>query len=182
MVRPANVGRKQTTPRTSHRSDTSTPPSSGPKRPRRPGQTHGSPAQRKRRFRPGTRALQEIRKYQATTNLLIRKLPFSRLVREIAISLFPRGNLKWQAQGIMALQEAAEAFLIRMFEDAYLCAIHCKRVTLMPKDLWLARRIGGYDFSWSAAVCLSFFFYIVAKTSQQHGWPLCAYLSTMSAC
>ncbi|KAK7497016.1 hypothetical protein BaRGS_00011752 [Batillaria attramentaria] len=153
MVRPPTTGqgRKQTTPRKSP-GQTSGSPRQGPSgsgragRGRRQSRGPTSPT-RKRRFRPGVRALQEIRQYQKTTNLLIRKLPFSRVVREVAIDLFPlRAELRWQATAILALQEAAEAFLVRMFEDSNLCAIHAKRVTIMPKDIWLARRIGGYDF------------------------------------
>ena len=93
------------------------------------------------RWRPGTVALREIRRYQKTTELLIRKLPFNRLVREIAQDFTT--NLRFQAQAIGALQEAAEAYLVRLFEDTNLCAIHAKRVTIMPKDIQLARRIRG---------------------------------------
>ena len=92
-------------------------------------------------YRPGTVALREIRRYQKTTELLIRKLPFSRLVREIAQDF--KTNLRFQAQAIGTLQEAAEAYLIGLFEDTNLCAIHAKRVTIMPKDIQLARRIRG---------------------------------------
>ncbi|XP_033121216.1 histone H3-like centromeric protein cnp1 [Anneissia japonica] len=95
-----------------------------------------------RRFRPGTRALLEIRKYQKTTNLLLRKLPFARVVREIA-SMFGHDDLRWQANAILAIQEAAEAVLVHIFEDANLCALHAKRVTVMPRDIQLARRIRG---------------------------------------
>ena len=93
------------------------------------------------RYRPGTVALREIRRYQKTTELLIRKLPFSRLVREIAQDF--KTDLRFQPQAIGALQEAAEAYLVRLFEDTNLCAIHAKRVTIMPKDIQLARRIRG---------------------------------------
>ena len=93
------------------------------------------------RYRPGTVALREIRRYQKTTELLIRKLPFNRLVREIAQDF--KTDLRFQAQAIAALQEAAEAYLIGLFEDTNLCAIHAKRVTIMPKDIQLARRIRG---------------------------------------
>jgi histone H3 len=92
-----------------------------------------------KRFRPGTVALREIRKYQKNTNLLIQKLPFQRLVREIAQDFM--SNLRFQSHAIQALQEASEAYLTGMFEDANLCAIHAKRVTIMPKDIQLARRI-----------------------------------------
>lgn len=94
------------------------------------------------RYRPGTVALREIRKYQKTTDLLIRKLPFQRLVREIAQDCFTTVN-RFQSQAVFALQEAAEAYLVALFEDTNLCAIHAKRVTIMPKDMQLARRIRG---------------------------------------
>ena len=93
------------------------------------------------RYRPGTVALREIRRYQKTAELLIRKLPFSRLVREVTQDF--KTDLRFQAQAIMALQEAAEAYLVRLFDDTNLCAIHAKRVTIMPKDMQLARRIRG---------------------------------------
>ena len=93
------------------------------------------------RYRPGTVALREIRRYQKTTELLIRKLPFSRLVREIAQDF--KTDLRFQAAAIGALQEAAEAYLVGLFDDTNLCAIHARRVTIMPKDLQLARRIRG---------------------------------------
>ena len=86
-------------------------------------------------------ALREIRRYQKTTELLIRKKPFNRLVREIAQDF--KTDLRFQAQAIMALQEAAEAYLVGLFEDTNLCGIHAKRVTIMPKDLQLALRIRG---------------------------------------
>uniref|UniRef100_A0ACD5WM72 Uncharacterized protein n=1 Tax=Avena sativa TaxID=4498 RepID=A0ACD5WM72_AVESA len=91
------------------------------------------------RFRPGTVALREIRKYQKSTELLIRKLPFQRLVREIAQDF--KTDLRLQSSAVSALQEAAEAYLVGLFEDTNLCAIHAKRVTIMPKDIQLARRI-----------------------------------------
>ena len=93
------------------------------------------------RYRAGTVALREIRRYQKSTDLLIRRAPFQRLVREIAQEF--KSDLRYQASAVMALQEAAEAFLVGLFEDSNLCAIHAKRVTVMPKDLKLARRIRG---------------------------------------
>ncbi|KAJ4807572.1 histone H3.2 [Rhynchospora pubera] len=87
------------------------------------------------RFRPGTVALREIRKYQKSTELLIRKLPFQRLVREIAQDF--KTDLRFQSSAVAALQEAAEAYLVGLFEDTNLCAIHAKRVTIMPKDIQL---------------------------------------------
>ena len=100
------------------------------------------------RFRPGTVALKEIRRYQKSTELLIRKLPFQRLVREIAndIDVCPahlRGKIRFQSAAVLALQEASEAYLVGLFEDTNLCAIHAKSVTIMPKDIQLARRICG---------------------------------------
>ena len=91
------------------------------------------------RYRPGTVALREIRRYQKSTELLIRKLPFQRLVREIAQDF--KTDLRFQSAAIGALQEASEAYLVGLFEDTNLCAIHAKRVTIMPKDIQLARRI-----------------------------------------
>ena len=100
------------------------------------------------RYRPGTVALKQIRQYQKSTELLIRKLPFQRLVREIAcdqdvITSPLCSKVRFQSAAIMALQEALEAYLVGLFEDSNLCAIHAKRVTIMPKDIQLARRIRG---------------------------------------
>jgi len=93
------------------------------------------------RFRPGTVALREIRRYQKSTELLIRKLPFQRLVREIAQDF--KTDLRFQSSAVLALQEASEAYLVSLFEDTNLAAIHAKRVTIQPKDLALARRLRG---------------------------------------
>ena len=93
------------------------------------------------RYWPGTVALQEIRRYQRSTDLLIRRLPFQRLIREIAQDI--KTDLRFQSSALMALQEAAEAYLVGLFEDTNLCAIHAKRVTIMPKDIQLARHIRG---------------------------------------
>ena len=93
------------------------------------------------RYKPGTVALREIHHYQKSTELLIRKLPFNRLVREIAQDF--KTDLRFQSQAIRALQEAVEAYLVGLFEDTNLCGIHAKRVTIMPKDIQLARRIWG---------------------------------------
>ena len=73
----------------------------------------------------------EIRRFQKTTVLLLRKLPFQRLVRELASEF--KTDLRFQAVALLALQEAAEAYLVSLFEDTNLCAIHAKRVTIMPK-------------------------------------------------
>ena len=104
--------------------------------------TPASAGQKKpRRYRPGTVALREIRRYQKTTDLLIKKAPFQRLVREVAQDF--KADLRFQSSAVMALQEASEAYLVGLFEDTNLCAIHAKRVTIMPKDIHLARRIRG---------------------------------------
>ena len=96
---------------------------------------------KKRRFRPRTVALREIRRYQKNTDLLIRKLPFQHLVREIIFE--HKQDYQLAAAAVAALQEAAEAYLVGLFEDTNLCAIHAKRVTIMPKDIQLAQRIRG---------------------------------------
>ncbi len=96
---------------------------------------------RPRRYRPGTVALREIRQFQKSTDLLIRKLPFQKVVREIATHY--KSDLRFQTQAILALQEACEAYLVKLFEDTNLCAIHAKRVTIMAKDMMLAKRIRG---------------------------------------
>ncbi|KAK9809098.1 hypothetical protein WJX72_009360 [[Myrmecia] bisecta] len=94
-----------------------------------------------RRFGPGTVALCEIRKFQASTNLLIRKRPFQRLVREICQAF--NSEMRFQTSALQALQEAAEAYIIGLLEDSNLAAIHAHRITVMPKDMELARRIHG---------------------------------------
>nr|XP_055048671.1 histone H3-like [Misgurnus anguillicaudatus] len=81
------------------------------------------------RYRPGTVALREIRRYQKSTELLIRKLPFQRLVREIAQDF--KTDLRFQSSAVMALQESSEAYLVGLFEDTNLCAIHAKRTEIM---------------------------------------------------
>lgn len=96
------------------------------------------------RFKPGTVALREIRKYQKTTELLIRRSPFQKLIREIAQEY--KTELRFQANAVLALQEAAESYIVNLFEDSNLCAIHAKRVTVMPKDIQLARKIRGEYF------------------------------------
>merc|ERR1712161_53214 len=101
----------------------------------------GGGVKRAHRFRPGTVALREIRKFQKSTELLIRKLPFQRLVRDIAGNF--KNDLRFQSSAVLALQEASEAYMVGLFEDTNLCAIHAKRVTIMPKDMQLARRIRG---------------------------------------
>jgi histone H3 len=102
-------------------------------------------ARKPHRYRPGTVALREIQRFQRSSELLIRKAPFARLVREIAEELGAKENKEYwfQSTAVLALQEASEAYLIGLFEDTNLCAIHARRVTIMPKDIQLARRIRG---------------------------------------
>ena len=102
---------------------------------------HPNGVKKPHRYRPGTVALREIRRYQKSTDFLIRKVPFQRLVREIAQDF--KTDLRFQSTAVLALQEAAEAYLVGLFEDTNLCAIHAKRVTIQPKDIQLARRIRG---------------------------------------
>ena len=93
------------------------------------------------KYRPGTVALREIRRYQKSTELLLRKQPFQRLVREISQDF--RADLRWTSDALLAMQEASEAYLVGLFEDANLCAIHARRVTIFQKDIGLARRLRG---------------------------------------
>ncbi|GBG34750.1 Histone H3 [Hondaea fermentalgiana] len=95
------------------------------------------------RLRPGERALKEIKRYQKSTNLLIQKLPFARVVKEETERYTQSQEFRWQSEALTALQEAAEAYLVSVFQDANLCALHAKRVTLMVRDIQLARRIRG---------------------------------------
>ena len=97
---------------------------------------------KKLRYRPGALALKEIRRYQKSTELLIPRLPFQRLVRNI-VQAVSKNDFKFQSGALGALQEASEAFLVGLFEDTNLCAIHANRVTIMPRDIQLARRIRG---------------------------------------
>ena len=94
-----------------------------------------------KKWRPATRALQEICFYQKSCNLLIRKLPFLRLVLELLHD--EKAGMHTQASAIYALQEASKAYLVYLFEDANLCAIHANYVTIMPKDIQLAHCIRG---------------------------------------
>ncbi|KAF1813120.1 putative histone H3 protein [Eremomyces bilateralis CBS 781.70] len=138
--RPSKIGR--TTARKTNRSAGG---SNTPQRRKKGGVEPGDPVPKKQhRWKPGTLALREIRRYQRSTDLLLAKLPFARLVREVALQMIQPGDvLRWQSQAIQALQEAAEAFLVHLFEDTNLCAVHAKRVTIMQKDIQLARRIRG---------------------------------------
>ena len=114
-------------------------------RTRDPRQDPRDPQARRRphRYRPGTVALREIRRYQKTTDLLIRKLPFQRLVREIAqdMKIFKKDTARWCGAALLALHESAEAYLVRYLEDSNLAAIHAKRVTIMPKDMQLVKSV-----------------------------------------
>ena len=94
-----------------------------------------------RRYRPGIVALREIRRYKKSTELVINRLPFLRLVREIAENF--NSSIRFTSSSILALQEASEAYLVGLFEDTNLCAIHANRVTIMSIDMHLARRIRG---------------------------------------
>ena len=98
---------------------------------------------KKRRYRPGTLALREIRKYQKTTDLLIKKVPFIRLVKEILHGKLGKMEIRMQRIAVEALQEAAEYYLTNLFDDANLCALHAKRITLQTTDMQLAMRIRG---------------------------------------
>ena len=93
------------------------------------------------RYRPGTVALRQIRHFQKSTELLLRKGPFKQLCREIA-QIFA-SDLRFGKNAVEALQEASEAYLVGMFEDTNLSAIHAKRMTIMPRDVQLTRRIRG---------------------------------------
>ncbi len=107
--------------------------------------THSQPvapseqAKRKFRYRPGTVALREIRKYQRSTCFLLRRAPFWRLVREIAQD--HKTDLRWTSAALEALQEATEAFLVELFDISNFFAIHARRVTIMPKDIMLYQRV-----------------------------------------
>ncbi|KAL1616253.1 centromeric DNA-binding histone H3-like protein cse4 [Diplodia seriata] len=145
-MRPSRGGRPSTGGKTRGRPSLASQATPAKRGPRSSGVSAGdpTPSRKKYRHKPGTNALKEIRRYQRSTDLLLLKLPFARLVREIALNLVPDGEvLRWQSQAIQALQEAAEAFLVHLFEDTNLCAIHAKRVTIMQKDIQLARRIRG---------------------------------------
>ena len=111
------------------------------KPPRKRGAVQPAAPKKPHRYRPGTVALCEIRRFQKSTELLIRRLPFQRLVWEIAQDF--KRRLNFASGTILALQEETEAYVIGLFEDTNLCAIHAKRITIMPKDIQLARHIRG---------------------------------------
>lgn len=122
-------------------------PPGPPGAPGAPGAPSGGPVhrgiERSRRAHPGVKALKEIRKYRNSTELLIPRSPFFRLVREVAQKFTPpyAGMYRFTSTALEALQSASEAFVTGLLEDSNLCALHARRVTLMPKDLHLARRI-----------------------------------------
>ena len=102
-------------------------------------------AVKKMKFKPGTVALREIKRYQKSTQMLMPHAPFQRLVRSITRDI--DHDLKFQSQAIMALQESTEAYVVGLLEDAQLCSLHANRVTVMKKDIDLSRRIRG-DNNW----------------------------------
>jgi histone H3 len=109
--------------------------------PTRKSKRHAGGNKKRYRYRPGTVALREIRHYQKSTDLLLLKLPFQRLIREITQNY--KKDCSYTSPAILANQEASEAYLVGLFEDSNLCAIHSKRVTIMSKDIRLSRRIRG---------------------------------------
>ena len=98
-----------------------------------------------RRLRPGEKALKQIREFRRTTGLLIRRFPFQRLVRSIQKDIAAPGQepFRWTAEALYVIQSVTEDYLVNLLEDSYQCTLHARRVTLMPKDLRLARRIRG---------------------------------------
>lgn len=120
------------------------PPSSAPTSP--VSQTTSHNKRKNKRYRQGTLALRDIRRLQKSTELLIPRKPFQRLVRDISEEIwkqFGQTALKFQTASLSALHEAAESYLVGLFEDTNLCAVHAKRVTIMPKDMQLARKMRG---------------------------------------
>ncbi|XP_077353723.1 uncharacterized protein LOC144002397 [Festucalex cinctus] len=132
---PANPRR----PRPSSPQSPPSPPQPGPS-----GIGQPAAAPRTQRYRPGSKALKEIRKYQKSTNLLLRKAPFSRLVREVC-QVMGKGDLRWQNHALMAVQEASEAFLVYLLSNANLLTMNAKRATLFNTDILLARHLHGLD-------------------------------------
>ena len=108
------------------------------------------------RYRPGMVALREIRRYQTSTENLIKRTPFQKLIREISqeYRICPDGpgtpsvQVRFQSTAIAALQEAAENYIVGLFEDVNLLAIHARQVTIMPRDIRLALRIRGDHHRW----------------------------------
>ena len=108
------------------------------------------------RYRSGMVALREIRRYQASTENLIKCTPFQKLLREISqeFRICPDGpgtssvQVRFQSTAIAALQEAAENYIVGLFEDLNLLTIHARQVTIMPRDIRLALRICGDHHRW----------------------------------
>lgn len=103
----------------------------------------GSKPKKPHRFRPGTVALRDIRRYQKSHDLLIPRAPFVRLVRDLTLKVNNDQMMRYNINAIEAMREACEAYIVSLFEDTNLLAIHAKRVTIMPRDMQLARRIRG---------------------------------------
>lgn len=139
---PSSAGNVNRNSPSSQPSNLSTSPSSSPRQPYNPANRLGGKGRSRSKVRRGTLALREIRRLQKSTELLIPKAPFQRLVREIAQGF--KDDLKFQSLALGALAEAAESYLVSLFEDTNLCAIHGRRVTIMPRDMHLARRIRGH--------------------------------------
>lgn len=131
---------KQTGPSKQPISSTPNPKSKAAK-PSKVARKTASGIKKPHRFRNGTVALREIRRYQKSADTLVPKLPFQRLVKEVAQALNP--ELRFQPAAIGALQEASESYVTQLFGDTNLCAIHAKRVTITPKDMQLALRLRG---------------------------------------
>ena len=100
---------------------------------------------RVKKTKPGTVTLREVKKYQKSTAMVLPRAPFQRLVRQICTDM--DHELRFQSMALQALQEASEAYIVGVFEDTNLCAIHAKRMTVMKKDMDLARRIRGDRFT-----------------------------------
>uniref|UniRef100_A0A7N0TQN2 Core Histone H2A/H2B/H3 domain-containing protein n=1 Tax=Kalanchoe fedtschenkoi TaxID=63787 RepID=A0A7N0TQN2_KALFE len=122
-----------------------TPESS--RRTRSPRNVPETPRRKQHRYKPGMKALREIREIQKSTKLLIPAAPFIRTVREITFQ-YSTLVTRWTPEALVSLQEASEDYLVHLFEDGMLCALHARRVTLMKKDFELARRLKGIGVTW----------------------------------
>ena len=105
------------------------------------GYYHPPDKQKKLKWKSGTRSLREIQFYQKSTALLLRCLLFLRLIGEVTQDF--KTDLHFTAEAAYTLQCASKDYLVQLFEDSNLCTIHAKRVTIMLKDIQLARRIWG---------------------------------------
>ncbi|TKY64052.1 histone H3 centromeric protein HTR12 [Spatholobus suberectus] len=151
-VKHAPASRKTGIRKKAQSASTSTPQQSPATRRRRgeqeePQEAPETQGRKKRRNKPGSVALREIRHFQKSCELLIPAAPFIRCVKQITHSHSTQVS-RWTPEAVVALQEAAEEYLVHLFEDGMLCAIHAKRVTLMKKDIELARRLGGIGRPW----------------------------------